>query len=78
MPRLHFEGLGNARSKERVLNRLLTYIAAATAAETCKFEQEEDMVVGDDYQILPPPPPPPPPLPGKAKEAKGTFVKFPD
>ena len=56
MPHFHFEGLGNARAKECVLNQILTYIAAGT--ETCELEQEEDMVVGNDYPIPPHPPPP--------------------
>ena len=53
VPRLHFEGLGNARAKECVQNRLLTCITAAV--ETCELKQEEDMAVGDDYPISPPP-----------------------
>ena len=48
MPRLHFESLGNARAKERILSRLLTCIAAVV--ETREFEQAEDMTVGDDFQ----------------------------
>ena len=37
VPRLHFESLGNARAKERILSRLLTCIAAVV--ETCEFER---------------------------------------
>ena len=53
VPHLHFEGQGNARAKERVLNRLLTYIA--TEVETRELRQVGDMVVDDDFPIPPPP-----------------------
>ena len=53
MPRLHFEGLGNSRAKERVLGRLLTCIA--TIIETCEFGLAKNMAVGDDYPIPHPP-----------------------
>ena len=48
VPHLHFESLGNARAKERILSQLLTCIAATV--ETREFEQAEDMTVGDDFQ----------------------------
>ena len=53
VPCLHFEGLGNARAKERVLNRLLARIAST--AEAWEYEKVEEMAVGDDFPLLPPP-----------------------
>ena len=52
MPRLHFEGSGNARAKERVLGQLLTCIT--TTIEACGFRLAENMADGDDYPIPPP------------------------
>ena len=53
VPRLHFEGLGNAQAKERVLNRLLARIAAVIKAR--EPEQAKEMVVGNDFPLPPPP-----------------------
>ena len=53
MSRLHFEGSGNVRAKERVLSRLFTRIAAAV--ETHEFGRAKNMSVGDDYPIPSPP-----------------------
>ena len=47
VPPLHFESLGNACAKERILSILITCIAIAV--ETQEFEQAEDMTVGDYF-----------------------------
>ena len=54
VPRLHFQGSRNARAKEWVLSRLLTYIAATV--DIREFGRAGNMAVGDDYPILPPHP----------------------
>ena len=54
MPRLHFEGPGNASAKEHVLNHLLARIVVPVKAQ--ELEQAEEMVMGDDFPLPLPPP----------------------
>ena len=71
VPHFLFVGSGNALTKERVLNWLLTYIGVIV--EIHELGKVEDMAIGNDFPI----PPPPRHDPRKGERGQGYLCQIP-